>query len=124
TWASAAAPARITSGPWPRRWAGRSRPASTPRRWSCTRCSGPTSQPGTPPSCTAGRREGPPGAVVRLAPLGVPGVDGGRDAAGGDVIDVAGDAHLRRERGRAEQALDVGLDRDVRVGHGGGLQRG
>ena len=35
TWASAAAPARITSGPWPRPSAARFRPASTRRRWIC-----------------------------------------------------------------------------------------
>jgi hypothetical protein len=28
-------------------------------------------------------------------PLRVPGVESGRDAAGGDVVHVAGDAHLR-----------------------------
>ncbi len=47
TWASAAARVRTTSGPWPRHWAARFRPASTRRRWTCTRCSGPTSRPRT-----------------------------------------------------------------------------
>ena len=47
---------RTTSGPWPRRWAARLRPASTRRRWTCTRCSGPTWRPRTRPSCTAGPR--------------------------------------------------------------------
>ena len=41
---------------------------------------------------------------------------------GGDVVDVAGDAHLRGEQGRGEQALHVGFDGGVRVGDGGGLQ--
>ena len=31
----------------------------------------------------------------RTRPLGVPGVKSGGDASGGDVVHVAGDAHLR-----------------------------
>ena len=67
TWASAAAPARTTSGLWPRRWAARFRPASTRRRWTCTPCSGPTSRPRTRLSCTRGLRDGQacPSAPVR-----------------------------------------------------------
>src|SRR5215467_879793 len=51
--------------------------------------------------------------------LRVPGVDRGDDASGRDVIHVAGDAHLRGEQRRGEQALDVSLDGGVRVGDGG-----
>ncbi len=56
TWVSAAGPGRTMSGPWRRRWAVRSRRASTRRRWTCTPCSGRTSRPRTRRSCTAGRR--------------------------------------------------------------------
>ena len=41
---------------------------------------------------------------------------------GGDVVHVAGDAHLRRQRGCGEQALDVGADGGVGVGYGGGFE--
>ena len=54
----------------------------------------------------------------------VAGVNGGGDAAGRDVVHVAGDAHLGRKHRRGEQALDVGTDGDVRVGDGGGRQGG
>src|SRR5580698_3838934 len=55
---------------------------------------------------------------------GVAGVDGGGDAAGRDVVHVAGHAHLGRKHRRGEQALDVGADGGVRVGDGGSLQGG
>ncbi len=45
---SAAAERRTTSGRWPRRSAGRPRPAGTLRPWTCTRCSAPCRTP--PPS--------------------------------------------------------------------------
>ena len=57
---SAAAPDRITSGPWPRRWAGRCRRAGTRRPWTCTRCTGPMPRPGTRRSWTPGARNGTP----------------------------------------------------------------
>src|SRR5271166_2112272 len=46
----------------------------------------------------------------------------GGDVSGGDVVYVAGDAHLRRQRGCGEQALNVGADGAVRVGDGGGFE--
>src|SRR5215831_7125273 len=55
-------------------------------------------------------------------PLGVPGVDGGGEVPGGDVVDVAADAYLGGELGCGEQAFDVGLDGGVRVGDGGGFE--
>jgi IS605 OrfB family transposase len=61
------------------------------------------------------------GALTVAGELRVPGVDHGGDAPGGDVVHVAGDAHLRRQRGRGEQTLDVGADGRVRVGDGGGF---
>src|SRR5262249_47684555 len=54
---------------------------------------------------------------------GGPGVPGGGEASGGDVVDVAGDAHRRVQQRRAEQPLDVFRDGDVRVGDRGRLQR-
>ena len=64
---------------------------------------------------------------IRLLPsrglARVPGVDDSGDAPGFDVVHVAGDAHLRREQGRGEQALDVGGDGGVRVADRGGFQR-
>jgi SAM-dependent methyltransferase len=45
-----------------------------------------------------GIRARKPAGRRRENPLWVPGVDGGGDASGGDVVHVAGDTHLRREQ--------------------------
>jgi hypothetical protein len=76
--------------------------------------------PGAQPRFTCLGRDSPRGPVT----VGVPGIDGCGEPSGCDVVDVAGDADLRREPGRGEQSLDVGVDRDHRVGDGGGFQFG
>jgi methionine synthase I (cobalamin-dependent) len=77
TWGSAAARARTTSGPWPRRWAARSPRGSIRLRWSCIPCSVRTYRRRTRRSCTPGPRErragqGAAGLATRAAKSGSP----------------------------------------------------